>query len=144
MQELFKELQATGTNAYLRTMHDITHVRSVVVLDQNGENPIDIPRNFTRSKIPVDSLQIPRPEILQTWQHLRLVLNHLARHSNNVGIGLLIGNNCPSTLELLKVVQSQNSGPYAVHLRHSWTINGPIEFRSSSKGSGIAYNQVSV
>ncbi len=36
-----------------------------------------------------------------------------------------MGSNCPLALEPLDIVPATNQGPYALRLRHGWTVCGP-------------------
>ena len=41
-------------------------------------------------------------------------------------IGLLIGNNCILAYEPLNVIPSKGNGPFAVLLRHGWSVGSPV------------------
>ncbi len=149
-EELFEDLQAAGNDTYLklRTMHGTDHVKSIavenlVVCDQNGDNPVDLPRTYTQTDIPVSSSQIPKPELLERWSHLKPVISQLSSNKGKLNIGLLIGNNCPTALEPLNVICSRDNGPYAMQLRHGWTVNGPLEIHSSSADGVVTCNRIS-
>ena len=68
--DLREQMDASGndTKLQLRTMHgksilDTVAVNDLVVTDIHGNNPIDLPRAFTREQISVDQAQIPKPEL---------------------------------------------------------------------------------
>ena len=46
--------------------------------------------------------------------------------SDDAKVGLLIGANCIMALEPLKVIASNNGGPYAYQTGMGWCIVGPI------------------
>ena len=44
----------------------------------------------------------------------------------DIGVGLLIGLNCPSALRPREIVYGEESDPYAVRSLLGWFINGPL------------------
>ncbi len=149
-EELFEDLQAAGSDTYLklRTMHGTDHVKSIavenlVVCDQNGANPVDLPRAYTQTDIPVSSSQIPKPELLERWSHLKPVISQLSSSKGKLSIGLLIGNNYPTAVEPLNVICSKDNGPYATQLRHGWTVNGPLDIHAASVDGVVTCNRIS-
>ncbi|XP_050409069.2 uncharacterized protein LOC126824016 isoform X1 [Patella vulgata] len=106
-------------------------VKNLQVTDLTGTNIIDLPPVYTTSEIPVSSSKIPRPEIVKRWDYLQNIL--IPEYFPDIKVGLLIGTNCPKAQEPLKVIPSQNNGPYAVLTRLGWTIVGPINAETSTK-----------
>ena len=98
----------------------------ISVTDLNDRNPIEINKVFTREFIPVDHNQIPTPEIVSKWKHLESVAKGIPGYRPNLEIGLLIGNNCILAHEPLNVISSTGNGPFAVLLRHGWSVGGPV------------------
>lgn len=125
------ELSGNETTLRLGTMHGQSYVSSTVitkltVTDLRDHNPIEIPKLHTREFIPVSHKQIPTPEFLANWKHLEEVSKEVQTYNPEIEIGLLIGSNCPVALEPQRIVPSDGEGPFAIQLRHGWTINGPI------------------
>ena len=65
-EDLRAQLEADGqeTTLLLHTMQGQSHMKSTVITDLvvsgiNGENPIELPRCFTKDEIPVNHLHIP-------------------------------------------------------------------------------------
>ena len=133
-EDLAQELQIKGTETtlQLKTMHGTNYVSSqsvndIVVADVRGENAILLPKAFTRDVIPVSHQQIPKRETMKHFPYLEKIANEMPDYLPNIEIGLLIGSNCPLALEPLEVLPSDDGGPFAVKLRHGWTINGPVQ-----------------
>ncbi|XP_013403245.1 uncharacterized protein LOC106168647 [Lingula anatina] len=146
--DLFQNLEASGipTRLKLTTMQgtdcvDSTLVEGLVITDLNGSNAIDMPKTFTRNVIPIDHHQIATPEIVQRWDHLRHIASEIPEFQQGVDIGILIGNNCPLALEPLNVVPTDGNKPYAMRLRHGWTVHGPAY---SSDVDHISCNRIMV
>ena len=137
-EELFSALNATGKQrtVQLTTMHGVSQINvnavaDLVVTDMHGENSVCLPVTYTRDTIPVTHDQIPKREMIDRWSHLGSIAQQMPDYQPELGVGLLIGSNCPTAHEPLQVVPSQGNGPYAMLLRHGWTINGPTEVQLS-------------
>ncbi len=142
------KLGATGvlTQLQLRTMHGSTCTESHVIKDLvvsaiDGTNPLTLPKAYTQ-EIPITRDQIPTPEMIQRWQHLRHLTHQIPKYRSDLDIGILIGSNCPKALEPLEVTPAKGSGPFATRLRHGLTIYGPLKV--SGSGSEIAANRILV
>ena len=131
--ELQEALQATGipTVLQLKTMHGCNQsaskvISNLVVKDLDGQNQVTLPRTYTREEIPASHNQIPKPEMVRQIHHLQHIADKIPDYNPELSIGLLIGSNCPAALEPLEVRPGGNCGPYAVRLRHGWTVHGPV------------------
>ena len=129
-------VKGVHTALQLGTMHGQSYVKSnvltdLIVTDLNDKNPVEINKLFTRKFIPVEHNQIPTPEIVYNWNHLEKVGMEIPSYQPDLEIGLLIGNNCISGHEPLQVIPSKGDGPFAVLLRHGWTVSGPLIPESS-------------
>ena len=132
--------EGTPTQLRLRTMHgsgcvDAVVVKNLIVTDINGDNAVDISIAYTQTEIPVSKEQIPTSETLSRVKSLSGVVSEIPRYRSDLQVGLLIGSNCPSALEPLEVVPGDRDGPFAMRLRHGWTVSGPLEV---SEGSDCA------
>ena len=148
---LKKQLGVEGIPTTLRlgTMHgeslvDSSILKGLTVMDAEGKTKIELPKLYTREEIPVDHDQIPTPEIARRWKHLKGVASVIPEYQPNLEIGLLIGANCPSALEPLKVVPSNGEGPFAVQYRLGWTVNGPIKVNFEEFTNKVTVNRISV
>ena len=77
-ENLREQLGVNGerTELQLGTMHGqslvtTTVVCNLVVTDMGDKYPIEIPQSFTRMEIHITGQQIPTPEIMEQWEHLR-------------------------------------------------------------------------
>ena len=136
--DLLNELQAVSTpvTLQLRTMHgenlvQCSSVDDLIVSDVNGCNDIQVKRLYSQGEIPVSHDQIPRKEMLLQLPRLKALADHLPPYFSHLQIGLLIGSNCPRALEPLEISPGEEEGPYAVRLRHGWTIHGPLSIPDS-------------
>ena len=150
-ENLKEQLGVKGerTELQLGTMHGqslvtTTVVDSLVVTDMEDRNPVELPRSYTRMEIPVAEQQIPTPELVKQWEHLRSVAERMHKFIPNLEIGLLIGSNCPAALEPLEVVPRGNEGPYAMRLRHGWTLTGPLQVRGTPCPSNVICHRITV
>ena len=139
----------TKTTLQLGTMHghslvESTVVEDLVITDLNGKCPIKLPRAYTRDEIPVDRDQIPTPEIVRCLDHLEEIANEIPAYDSSVDIGLLIGSSCPAALVPLSVVPNKGDGPYAVRLKHGWTVSGPLHVITESATNKVTVNRIAV
>ncbi|CAB4021227.1 Hypothetical predicted protein [Paramuricea clavata] len=126
-----------------RNLVDSTIVEDLVVTDTKDLNPVEITRLYTRTEIPLTDRQIPIPGMVQRWQHLHEIAKLIPEFQPDLEIGLLIGSNCPAALEPLEVVPSRGEGPFAMRLRHGWTLNGPLSISNTSQ-SDITCHRITV
>ena len=76
--------------------------------------------------IPQDKSEIPTPEMVRRFDHLKSIADHIPPLDNQAKIQLLIGRDAP---ELLKVRASRNGpkgAPWAQKLDLGWTISGQV------------------
>ena len=150
-ENLKEQLGVKGEKTELQrgTMHSqslvtTTVVDSLVMTDMEDRNPVELPRSYTRMEIPVAEQQIPTPELVRQWEHLRGVAERMHKFIPNLEIGLLIGSNCPPALEPLEVVPRGDEGPYAMRLRHGWTLTGPLHVRDTPNPSNVICRRITV
>ena len=150
-ENLRKRLAVPGTRTTLQlgTMHgqslvESTAVKDLVITDLNGKCPIELLRAYTRDEIPADHDQIPTPEIVRRLDHLEEIANEIPAYDSSIDIGLLIGSNCPAALVSLSAVPNKGDGPYAVRLKHGWTVSGPLHVitESATKKVTVSRNAV--
>ena len=80
---------------------------------------------YTRKHLPVDKKEVATPEKIEEWDFLKTISSEITQ-TDDAEVGLLIGANCLKALEPLKVVASNNGGPYAYQTHLGWCIVGPI------------------
>ena len=146
---MFLLATSTVTKIQLGTMHgqslvDSAIVKDLVVTDLNGKNPVELPRAYTRQEIPADTEQIPTPEIVSHIEHLKEIASEIPVYDPELEIGLLIGSNCPNTLIPLSVVPNEGDGPFALQLKHGWTVSGPLHLTSEPFTNKVTVNRITV
>ena len=127
-------LNGERTDVQLSTLHGqspvtTTVINDLVVTDMVDKNPVEIPRSYARLETPVSEQQIPTPKVVQRSKHLHSVAERKPKFIPNLGIGVLIGSNCPAAMEPLEVVPGGDTGPYAMRLRNGWTLTGPLHVK---------------
>ena len=150
-ENLKEQLGVKGekTELQLSTMHGQSLVTTTaadrfVVTDMEDKNPVELPRSYTRMEIPVTEQQISTPGLVEQWEHLRGVAERMYKFIANLEIGLLIGSNCPAVLEPLEVVPRGDEGPYAMRLRHGWTLTGPLYVRDTPNPNNVICHRITV
>ncbi|XP_067031489.1 uncharacterized protein [Acropora muricata] len=123
---------------------DSAVVEELIVSDPNGTNPIELPRAYTTNEIPVQHEQIPTREVVGRIDHLKEIAGEIPLYDQELDIGLLIGNNCPTALVPLKVVPNEGDGPFAVRLHHGWTVSGPLHIVATPITNKITANRITV
>lgn len=98
---VLKELGVSGTDVSLKlnTMHgqtsiSVQRVEGLVVQRLNrSEDPIHLPKTYSRESIPSGREQIPTPEVAAKWAHLENIKDQITPLEGAMKIGLLIGCN---------------------------------------------------
>ena len=106
-------------------------VRNLLVSDFDKNEWNSLPTLYTRPEIPVSSSDIPTQDNVNQWPHLQGVF--LPRLDADVG--LLIASDVPKAFDPLDMKHSQDSGPYALIMRITWAVNGPLGRRHHSSRS---------
>ena len=133
----------------LATMHGENQVESnvmdnLIVNSFNDGNPVELPHTYTRDEIRADHRQIPTPNLISHLAHLPEVTKKIPELDPHLESGLLIGCNCPAALEPLEVLPCQSDGPVALHLRHGWTVSGPLRVEIDQDSEKIIANPITV
>ena len=134
-----------GTKILLRTMGQEKLVGSCIVSDLEvagleSDLYCDLPVVFTQKIMPVCRSNIAREQDLVRWPYLRGV--HLPEI--DADIEHLISLNAPRALEPIKVIPSEEGGPYAVKMLLGWTVNGPMSGEADLEPPSISANCISV
>ena len=75
--------------------------------------------------MPVDKKEDATPDKIEEWDYLKTISSEITQ-IDDVEVGLLIGVNCIKALGPLKVIASNNGGPYGCQTHLGWCIVGPI------------------
>ena len=114
-------------------------IHDLVVSDYDDQFPIELPTVFTKSEIPANHDQIPKSDVIQDWPHLHQIAKKIPIYHPKLDIGLLIGSNCPKTLQPLKVKFTKQpfSSEPEVRLHditpffHYGFTKGPLSFKKN-------------
>ncbi len=127
---LRERLNCSGTEKKVKvttlgTSQDIISIMltDLEVTDLDENNIIPLPEVLCRPNIPVSKTEIPTQEDVDRWQYLQ---GHVYLPTINAEVELLIGANVPQALQPMRIIGSQDGGPYASKVALGWIINGPI------------------
>ena len=141
-ENLVKQLNASATTTKLQltTMHGQSHVdslalKNLMVTDLSDNEAIELPKTYSREQIPVEKNQIPTSKLVSRIKELHSIAKRIPDLHQDIEVGLLIGSNCPHALAPLEVIPNTTDGPFALRLRHGWTVSGPLKV--SSEGATI-------
>lgn len=87
---------------------------------------IELPKTYSRARIPFRRNQIPRPEVANEWPHLTKIADKIHPYQDDVDVGILIGCNCPRAIKPREVILGKGDDPYAVRTLLGWCIIGPV------------------
>lgn len=129
--DAINELGVTGPviKLELGTMHaiekiDTQRIDGLVVSRFDGKVDIPLPKVYTRTHIPGQRGQIPRPETARKYKHLEKIADEISPYEEHLGIGLLIGNNCVRALKPKSIVPGKSNAPYAIRTTLGWGVVG--------------------
>ena len=124
------------TNITIKTINgncseDVKKVDGLLVKGVKNNDWLKLSTVYTRENLDIDGDVKVSSESLGEWSHLNEV-SDLICDSISGKVGILIGSNCPRLIEPLRVVPSENDGPYAFETRLGWCVVGPLNSDSSS------------
>ena len=150
-ESILEELQINGieTQLKLNTMHgsEVVPTRRVgglIVERMDREVHIELPKAYSRNKIPSKRDEIPRPESAAKWPHLRHLANKIYPYQEDLQVGLLIGSNCPNAIKPKQVIPGRSSDPYAIRTLLGWGIIGPVTGSTNKEDSDVSCHRVAV
>ena len=74
----------------------------VAIISEDNNEWLSVPRTFIRTVL-LGNDDITKPSQLRKWKYLENIMNQLT-FSNNIFVGLLIGDNCTKVLEPIKIL----------------------------------------
>lgn len=101
-------------------------ITGLVVRVLNEERDIPMPRTYTRSIIPAQRSQKPRPETARKWPHLRRIADSLMPYREDLDVGFLIGINCASAIKPREIIPGNDNDPYAKRTALGWGVIGIV------------------
>ena len=124
------------TNLSLSTMFgrrviSVSRIDGLIVERPDRRAKIDLPREYTRDKIPSRRNQIPTPAIAERWSHLQRITEKIPELEKKIEIGLLIGCNSPKAIKPKKIITGKSEEPYAIRTLLGWCIVGPTNFSNA-------------
>ena len=107
---------------------------------------VQLPKAFARTVIPVEDEEMPTPERVKRWEHLKPILQKLPSYDSSIPFGLLIGANCPKALEPHEVILSADDGPYAIRTQLGWCVVGTLggEGRNNQNRSVVTSRKTTI
>ena len=97
---------------------------------------IELPKTYSRARIPFRRNQIPRPEVASEWPHLVKIADKIHPYQTDIDVGILIGCNCPRAIKPREVILGKGDDPYAVRTLLGWGIIGPVVPQEDVGGDG--------
>lgn len=109
-----------------REVINVSRIDGLIVERLDRGAKVELPKTYTRERIPSRKDQVPTPEIARRWPHLQRIQDKIERFDETLDIGLLIGCNCPKALKPKEVITGKSDDPYAVRTLLGWCIVGPV------------------
>ena len=129
--DVIHKLRLTGPTIKLElcTMHAIEKIDTqiidgLVVSRYDSKVDILLPKMYTRTRIPGQRGQIPRPETARKYEHLEKIADEIPPYEDHLSIGLLIGNDCVRALKSRSIVPGRSNDPYAIRTTLGWGVVG--------------------
>ena len=69
---------------------------------------------------------IPTTNKIDQFTHLNCIADKLPAYDSAIGLGLIIGANCPKALEPQEIIPSVDHGPYGSRSLLGWRVVGPL------------------
>ncbi|CAB4024591.1 Hypothetical predicted protein [Paramuricea clavata] len=150
------EIEGPETVIELGTMHAVEDIRTqkisgLIVSSEDKSVDVPLPKAYSRENIPARRDQIPRVEMAINWSHLSPIANEIPEYRDDLGIGLLIGNNCVEAIKPRDVIPGKPQDPYAIRNLKTRTVFGwgligvtnPVDHREcQSDGTRIHCHRV--
>ena len=92
----------------------------------NSNEQVHLPKTYNTNSVPAGEEEVPTPEKIRHWVHLKEVHESIPDFINDIPFALIIGSNCPRANEPLQVIQCESGGPRACKTRLGWCVIGPI------------------
>ena len=113
----------------------VEKITGLVVERMDKRVEIELPRTYSRTRIPFRRDQIPRPEVANKWPHLQKIAEKMQPYRSDVDVGLLIGCNCPRAIKPREVILGKGDDPYAIRTLLGWGIIGPVAPQQAAEQS---------
>ena len=144
-QKTAEDLNLSGVNVQLKlnTMSGTEHfdtqkIHGLQVEGKDRAEMICLPRVYVKENIAAEHTQIPHPNKVKRWRHLKCIADQLHPVDENISISMLIGRNCLKAIKPLSILPGDDEDPYAVRTRLGWGIVGQIG-SPTKDGQGTAW-----
>lgn len=84
---------------------------------------MELPKTYSRAKIPFRRNQIPRSEVANDWPHLLKIADKIHPYQNDVGV---IGCNCLRAIKPTEIILGKGDDLYASRTLLGWCVIRPI------------------
>lgn len=101
-------------------------INDLVVRGLIENQEVMLPKTYSRNEIPAKRGQIPRPETVKEWLHLKRIEEDLLPYQHDAYVGLLIGANCTKAIKPRDVIPGADDDPYTVRTTLGWGVIGVI------------------
>ena len=109
---------------------DSTLFDKIQVRSYNCNDVITLSSLYSREAIPLNVEHIPTPEKAAIWPNLSILESKLMPFNPHIDVGLLIGYDHGSALELLDTIRSKYGSPIGQKSILGWGIVGNVKQRS--------------
>ncbi|CAB4028176.1 Hypothetical predicted protein [Paramuricea clavata] len=131
------EIEGPETVIELGTMHAVEDIRTkkisgLIVSSEDKSLDVPLPKAYSGENIPARRDQIPRVEMAINWSHMSPIANEIPEYRDDLGIGLLIGNDCVEPIKPRDVIPGKPQDPYAITTVFGWGFIGvtnPVDHR---------------
>ncbi|KAK2552272.1 hypothetical protein P5673_026805 [Acropora cervicornis] len=87
---------------------------------------LDLPTLIECDSISRDKREVPTPEMVRRFPHLKEIAGEIPPFDDDVDIHLLIGRDAPELLKVRDFINGPNGAPWAQRLSLGWTITGQM------------------
>ncbi|XP_067027926.1 uncharacterized protein [Acropora muricata] len=140
--EILQMLALSGPDVQLRLStilgEDVVTCQKISGLVVRGfKEPADValPPAYSREEIPAKRSQIPRPESVLGWPHLKRVANQLMPYRHDIHVGLLLGVNCARAIKPREIITGTDDDPYAKKTTLGWGVIGIVDRKEYDEDS---------
>ena len=128
-EEILQKLAISGPQVQLKLSTVLVadfvacqKINDLVVRGVNENQEVMLPKTYSRKEIPAKRGQIPKPETVKKWPHLKRIEEHLLPYQHDAYVGLPIGANCTKAIKPREVIP----GADAVRTTSGWGVIGVI------------------
>ena len=114
----------------------VERMNNLVVKRVDKRVEVELPKTYSRTRIPHRKNQTPTPDVASKWLHLEKIVDKLCPYQSNTDVALLIGCNCLRAIKPREVILGKGDNPYVVRTLLGWGIIGPVTPYQESQDEG--------